>query len=366
MNTNIYNKPRFTVGKIISLFVIVFSLVLFSFGAVVISSGTNSVSKITGESSIQAFTGFATSIFKTNREVKTDEDRTNFLAIGVDASGQLADTILVISYHHEEGVFTSINIPRDTTVAGFVKINEQHAYQEQQGVNLGPTYLANTIESEYGVPIHYWAKINFQGIKDLVDSLGGITVNVTTPFSGYYGVADSGGYCVDGPHQLDDGAYCRYTFAAGNQWMDGSTALAYARIRKTDGAEGGDFARSDRQSNIVSAAITTIKTGGNLFKPNKLDSFLRIAGNNLRVSMKSSEVKPFYDLFYKELNSQDVVFKSINWNTSNGFLCDYIDPNSGTYRIIYCDGTIVGDGVYGTSKNLAVDQMQNPLNYVTY
>jgi polyisoprenyl-teichoic acid--peptidoglycan teichoic acid transferase len=131
-----------------------------------------------------------------------------------------------------------MSIPRDTWVQipdhGMGKINT--AYFLGEGEKLpggGPGLAIKTVEAFLGVPINYYAQIDFQAFVDFIDKLDGIWIDVPSEIS------------VDptGPGNT-------ITLQAGRQRVFGATALAYARDRHTD---GGDFDRSKRQLQVIMA-----------------------------------------------------------------------------------------------------------------
>ncbi|MCH8815835.1 MAG: LCP family protein, partial [Chloroflexi bacterium] len=143
------------------------------------------------------------------------------------------------------GVFS---IPRDTWVeipdgfGGYIKnrINVayelgEHTYLDYDGGGAG--LVKDTIEHNFGIPIDNYIVLNFNNFIDLIDELGGIDVDVPS-------------YAADFAYNDCNGCpYYPVEFIAGLQHMDGVTALAYARIRKSD----NDFRRIERQQLVVRA-----------------------------------------------------------------------------------------------------------------
>lgn len=163
-----------------------------------------------------------------------DDDVVNILVLGSDArpytGGHRSDTIMIASLDPSEGTVTLLSVPRDLYV--FIpgwrvdRINVADA----RG---GPDLAKETILYNFGIRIDYWVEIEFSGFRSLVDSLGGIDVNV-----GRYYSDECGG---------------RYmTFYVGVQHMDGFTALCYARLRKAS----SDFDRLRRQQELVLAIFS--------------------------------------------------------------------------------------------------------------
>jgi LCP family protein required for cell wall assembly len=350
-------KKRFKPGKVLAAMMIVFSLLVFLFGAYVLVFGraSGNLSAITGESQFDIFGG----IFKTlagtseTKLLAQDNGRTNILIVGVDANGFLADTQIVVSYLYETKEFVFLTIPRDTfttSIYGTHKINETYAYAEQDEERSGPKLLSSLYEKEWGLKIHYWSQLDFQGVEDLITEVGGVDVTIEHSFQDCsFPTKNYIGYLP-----------CK-SFTAGPAHMDGTEALIYARSRMgytTDNSafnEGSDFARSRRQTIIIEGLLKKLQSenGKDKFDPRKLNSYLDILGKNLRVSMKTDELKAFYDTFYKRVREGGEI-KTTKINFSNdqqlGIFCDF---NNGQYYLAYCDGATVGGSSYSAYREKA-------------
>jgi polyisoprenyl-teichoic acid--peptidoglycan teichoic acid transferase len=138
-----------------------------------------------------------------------------------------------------------LTIPRDmwVNIPGFQygKINTAYwlgeVYKMPGG---GPGMAMKTVEEFLGVPVHYYAQIDFNAFVKLIDDMGGVSVRVLEEIT------------VDplGPNN-------KVTLQVGVQDLDGATALAFARTRKTDDG-GDDFARSSRQLYLLSEMRRTL------------------------------------------------------------------------------------------------------------
>jgi LCP family protein required for cell wall assembly len=103
----------------------------------------------------------------------------------------------------------------------------------------GPHYAELAVAGALGVPINYYAVLKFSGFKDLVDALGGVTIDVKT--------------AIDDPtYPADVGyGYKPLHIPAGVQHMDGTVALEYVRTRHDD--PRGDIGRNARQQDVLLA-----------------------------------------------------------------------------------------------------------------
>jgi anionic cell wall polymer biosynthesis LytR-Cps2A-Psr (LCP) family protein len=97
-----------------------------------------------------------------------------------------------------------------------------------------------TVSDFFGVPIDYYVTVNFEGFRKLVDTVGGVTIDVPYELDDYNYPSDDEG---------DNFGMLHVHFDAGVQRMDGKTALRYARTRHAD----NDFMRSKRQLQIITA-----------------------------------------------------------------------------------------------------------------
>ena len=200
--------------------------------------------------------------------VDLTKDHFSVLLAGVDGGASLeegrTDSLMVATFNKESRQVTLVSIPRDSYVdiitdeAPFKdKINHAYSYG---GID---TTIA-TVENLFNIPIDYYATINFDGIEDLVDAVGGVEVDVVIPISGR----------ATGNVELQPGV----------QVLNGKEALAYARMRKED--PEGDIGRAKRQQQVIEAIINEATTIDSFTKLNRI---MNAVGNNIRTNMSLSE-----------------------------------------------------------------------------
>jgi polyisoprenyl-teichoic acid--peptidoglycan teichoic acid transferase len=181
---------------------------------------------------------------------------------GDHAGAYLADSIQIISINPATDTTTTIPIPRDLWIEGVGsfpqngKVNEAFAAgvgaDGDAGIDDGATLLAEVISDVTGLQIDYWLAIDFEGFREMIDAVGGVTVDNPVAFS-YATRADD--------HNA--GRWNAGSFAAGPIRLDGEQALAYSRARYTSVvAESTDFARSVRQARILAALRGEVGSGG--------------------------------------------------------------------------------------------------------
>ncbi|MGH2544248.1 MAG: LCP family protein, partial [Ardenticatenaceae bacterium] len=162
----------------------------------------------------------------------------NVLILGIDERPNeginfRSDTMILSGFDPRERQVALLSIPRDlwVTIPGYGenRINTAHFFG-------GAPLAAETVRNEFGIPLHYYVRLNFDGFVALIDAMGGITLDVPEPLHDEnYPTSDYGVMTIDIP--------------AGVQQMDGETALIYARSRYST----SDFDRSRRQQEIIRA-----------------------------------------------------------------------------------------------------------------
>jgi len=177
--------------------------------------------------------------------------RTNILVLGAAGgehiAGDLTDTIIFLSIDHQTGKTLVLALPRDIWIPALrTKLNSVYHYQGMDGTK-------KVVEEILGQPVHYGLLINFDVFTQIIDTLGGVEVDVERSFDDYkYPIPGKENDPCDGDPEYK----CRYEhihFEAGLQRMDGEQALKYVRSRFAEGEEGTDFARSKRQQRLLFA-----------------------------------------------------------------------------------------------------------------
>jgi LCP family protein required for cell wall assembly len=162
------------------------------------------------------------------------DDVVNIAILGSDArpfsGGHRTDTIMIASLDPGRGTVTLLSFPRDLYV--FIPGWRVDRINVADGRG-GPDLLEQVILYNFGIPIDFWVRMQFSGFRSLIDSLGGVDVEI-----GRYYADECGGSWM--------------SFPIGVQHMDGFRALCYARMRKA----GSDFDRLRRQQELVLAIFT--------------------------------------------------------------------------------------------------------------
>jgi LCP family protein required for cell wall assembly len=180
---------------------------------------------------------------------------------GADHDGAyLADSIQVLSIDPETDTTTTIPIPRDLWIEGVEsfsqngKINEVFAtgHATTGTVDGGAERLAEVVSTVTGLDVTHWLTIDFEGFREMVDAVGGVTIDNPTRFCWT---------TIEEFHLA--GRWEMGCFEQGLLELDGDQALTYARARYTSVVEEStDFARSVRQARIISALRGSLGEGG--------------------------------------------------------------------------------------------------------
>lgn len=208
------------------------------------------------------------------------------------------DTIMLISFDPETLHATMFSIPRDTYVRMACGGNLTKINAAAWG---GTKCMVKTVENFTGLTIDYYAKINFRGVIDLVDVLGGITVDVPMDF------------CESNEDRMEGPGY-EICLNKGVQVLNGKQALALARHRKT--LPLGDFQRGQNQQLVVEGMINQAKTIRNV---NDLYKILDTISDNIDLSMTTEELLSFYNI----AKSLMVKGGDLNLNITKTFLTGY-------------------------------------------
>jgi len=203
-----------------------------------------------------------------------------------EVGGQRSDTIKVLHVDPGAGTARLLSIPRDTYVSlsGMPSgTGLAHDNKINTAFNSGPTPLIETIENTFGIDINHFVIIGFDGVINLVNSVGGIDLDFKYPVRDN----DNG----------NNNSGLRITHA-GCQNLNGNVALALARSRfyeyetspgvwYYDGS--GDLGRIQRQNTVIEAVINKAKAG---YNPLRLNAFLGSVVHDITKddAMSSSEL----------------------------------------------------------------------------
>ena len=199
------------------------------------------------------------------------------------------DTLMLITFNPKTLNATMFSIPRDTYVPiacnnnKYAKINSSAAY--------GTSCVIDTVEQLTDITIDYYVKINFKGVVDLVDALGGIEVDIEAPDFNYnHGVNCGGKFCEQNSDR-DTSASGMIYLDPGFQLINGEEALAYARCRHL--YLQSDIDRNKHQQQVVEAIA---KKAASLDSLSKIEEILEAVTKNITTNMESKQILSFYEV----------------------------------------------------------------------
>ena len=196
-------------------------------------------------------------------EAFKDQDRVNVLLIGL--ADNMTDTIMVASYDMENQKVSIISIPRDTYYFRKKTDNEAenkiNCFYRTSGKYGGAVGLAGVVsEILYGMPIHYYAIVEYDDIRAIMDVIGGVEVDV--PFHMKY-------------DDTTKGKELHIDIPAGPQIIDSSNVVEFLRFRHTNPSyaakgyksyQAGDIQRTETQRQFVQSVMKQCLKKNNLIK----------------------------------------------------------------------------------------------------
>lgn len=189
-------------------------------------------------------------------------DPTTTLLLGTDSGpgagregAQRSDSIMLVRTDPGRGRTSFLSIPRDLRVdvpgRGSAKINAAFQFG-------GADLAVRTVRAFTGLTINHVAVVDFRDFEELIDALGGVTIDVPEPIV-------SNRFDCPYPTRERCGRWEGWRFAAGEQTMNGRRALIYSRVRENrlDPAEN-DLSRGERQQQVVRAISSELTGFGTL------------------------------------------------------------------------------------------------------
>lgn len=209
---------------------------------------------------------------------------------GLNANASFnGDTLMLITFNPKTLNATMFSIPRDTYVPiacnnnRYAKINSSAAY--------GTSCVIDTVEQLTDITIDYYVKINFKGVVDLVDALGGIEVDIEKPDFNYnHGINCGGKFCEQNSDRNTSASGMIY-LDPGLQTINGEEALAYSRCRHL--YLQSDIDRNKHQQQVVEAIA---KKAANLENLTNFEKILNSITKNITTNMSSKQILSFYDV----------------------------------------------------------------------
>ena len=343
-------KKILKVGKY-SIYLLIIGVVLITvFGTSVISSGESLARKFGNMGLWQQIKKL---IGSEDKKLQGEQDgRINVLLLGIGGLEHdgpfLTDTMILASFKPETKQVALISIPRDllAPIPGYDwrKINNANAFGESQKSGQGSQLAQETVSNIFDIPIHYYVRLDFAGFTKVIDSLGGITVDVEN-------VLDDPFYPVKGKEMATTTQRYEHLYIeVGRQKFDGETALKYVRSRKAKGMEGSDFARSKRQQKVLLAVKEKTLSFSTLINPYRITSVMDTLSQHLATNFEIWELIRLLNLG-KDIDEKNIIHRVFD----DG-------PDGVLYSEIMSDGAFVlrpNNGDFSEMQNI-VKNIFNP------
>ncbi|MDD1505011.1 LCP family protein [Lysinibacillus sp. CNPSo 3705] len=228
------------------------------------------------------------------QKIVTKKDPFSVLMLGVDErkndSGR-SDTMIVITVNPEKHTMKMLSIPRDTRTEiighnSVDKINHAYAFG-------GVPMAVKTVEHFLDIPIDYYVFINMEGFLQIIDTIGGVT--------------------IDNDMDL---TYNSYHYPKGEITLDGDKALIFSRIRYED--PRGDFGRQIRQRQIIEAVLKKASSTSSILL--KATDMLDVVGDNVRMNFTMKDLIQLQSIYKK----MDGKIDQLSFKEGNGKRIDNI------------------------------------------
>ncbi len=245
-----------------------------------------------------------TEIEVVSKEVNVTEDSYNILITGIDSYGSItrvsrSDVNMIVSVNPKDKKILLTSIPRDY----YVYLSDYGDYDKLTHTGIyGIDVTTKALEDLLDIDINYYVKVNFTTLVDIVDELGGITVNSNYDFTS-----------IDGYH-----------FSKGNNNLNGAEALSFARERQA--FSEGDRVRVENQQLVLTAIINKIISPSIITNYNNL---LNALSGEFLTNITNKEITDLIKWQIDGMYSWDI--ETISLDGSNAFDYTYSYKNQKLY-----------------------------------
>ena len=265
-----------------------------------------------------------TEIEVVSKEVNVTEDSYNILITGIDSYGSItrvsrSDVNMIVSVNPKDKKILLTSIPRDY----YVYLSDYGDYDKLTHTGIyGIDVTTKALEDLLDIDINYYVKVNFTTLVDIVDELGGITVNSKYDFTS-----------IDGYH-----------FSKGNNNLNGAEALSFARERQA--FSEGDRVRVENQQLVLTAIINKVISPSIITNYNSL---LNALSGEFLTNITNNEITDLIKWQIDGMYSWDI--ETISLDGSNAFDYTYSYKNQKLYVMM----------PYPESVNSAKEKIKNVL-----
>ncbi len=265
------------------------------------------------------------------RLIGEDLGQINILLLGIGGEGHdgplLTDTMILAQIRPDIGQISLTSIPRDYWVKlpdkSEQKINAAFSYgyfsRGEDWDNAGK-WARTVVENMSGLTVPYFAVMDFSGFEKAINQVGGINVTIQNSFTDYNYPDSKLGYLPP------------ITFKEGNEHLDGTRALQFARSRHAAGIEGSDFARSLRQQKIIEAFKQKVLGGNIISSANNINQLLSVFADHFHTNIRPNALYRIYHL----IKDKEMRTTSLSLDPETGLVCPQILASNGAYVLVPC------------------------------
>jgi LCP family protein required for cell wall assembly len=316
-----WSRKRKAVTTVLTILIIIFGF-LGWYGARII----NSLDKVFHGNLFSDIGG----VFSNTTLRGENQGRVNILLAGYQGKnsdeGPLTDSIMVVSIDTKNNTAFTMSIPRDIWLnmpgIGYQKINAANtltSFNQPGYFKGGMGELQKVIETNFGIPIDYYALIDYTAFEDAVNAVGGITVNIQSPDPrGLYDPNVNKAH--GGPLRLPNGPV----------HLDGLQALALALARGDSpyayGFPLSDINRTQHQRQMLIALEQKAMSAGVLSNPLDVTHLFDALGNNVRTDLSLPDALKLAQIAHK-FNVNNIQSYGLSYSGSNPLLTTYVTSN---------------------------------------
>ena len=297
--------------------------------------------------------GFPTSSTTTTTTLPFGTDRLTFLLLGGDAgpgrNSLRTDSVMVATVDTGTGEAALFGLPRNMSGLSFSDgtpfpglnqgiLNEVYLYGQRNadrfgGPDPGVNAVRDIVEATVGLKIDHYVLVDMAGFSQLVDAMGGVTVNPDRSF-------------VAPLYEDDPNEYEMITFQPGPQRLDGAHALAYSRSR----TNSNDYSRMARQRCVIASLVDEATP---LSLMTRLVGILDVVQNNVSTDIPSSML-PFLINFAPTVDANELIVIGLDIEYRDGTTGENGLPNADIPRIQSTVASVIaGDWEPSSPNDLA-------------
>ena len=239
------------------------------------------------------FVAFSWSCTKNGGDIidKNGDGRINVLCTGVDEVSNNTDTIILVSLDTKEKTVCLLHIPRDTYFGKDTsnnKINNMYStyLSQSKSERDALSFVRDSVSQAFALPIDYYASFGLSDLADIVDSLGGVQVDIPCDMN-----------------YEDEAQSLSIRLKKGVQVLDGNEAMLFVRYRST--YVEGDIGRIDAQKIFISALFGRLRENKSL---SSLTSFARKAVKSARTDIPLDVALSLVKSFGSDLSGYSVTY----------------------------------------------------------